>query len=308
MALELDDDLEALARRLARQTGESVRQAVRRSLAERLSRLSADGGETDILAARVPSGPAFEVRLFGHPVIFRRASNGERHEVSWRLRRSMAVLVYLALAPGHRASKDELVESLWRGEGPDAIQRNFHPTVSDARRSLATDARAEEGDIPTIAHRDGVYVLDPAIRWWIDVDVFRRLVHAAEEAEEPAIELRLLESAWRLVHAPLVRGFDADWVAGPRDELHRAWLAALRRIGELASQLGRHELALDAWRRLLMEEPFEEQAHLEVMELYGRAGRRDLVRRQYVKLQELLTELDVEPAPKTQERYLDLMR
>lgn len=316
MAFELDPDLELLARRLAETTGESVTEALRRSLTERLGRLEAVsdsvGSSHATVSADGPhSGPAFEVRLFGHPAIHRIAADGTRHEVTWRLRRSTLVVAYLALAPAHRASKSELVESLWHGEDPGAVQRNFHPTVSDARRSLSADAPKGDDAIPTIAHRDGVYVLDPSIPWWIDVEVVRQLLRLADEASrsgEPERELLHLESAWRVVRGPLVAGLEADWVEAPRDELHRAWLDSLRRIGELATSLDRPTLALDAWRRLLIEEPFEEQAHLEVMELYGRQGRRDLVRRQYVKLQELLAELDVEPAPRTQERYLELMR
>lgn len=312
LAFELDDELESLARRLARHTGESLTKALRRALTDRLGRLGADTTESDVADADAfadgpDSGPAFELRLFGHPVIHYVSADGSRREVSWRLRRSMLAVVYLALAPGRRASKEELVESLWRGEGADAVKKNFHPTVSDARRSLSAGDSSDD-DVPTIDHRDGLYVLDPAIQWWIDADVFRSLLRRARDAAEPETELAMLEAAWHLVRGPLVQGLDADWLDLPRDELHRAWLTALRRIGELATGLDRPTLALDAWRRLLIEEPFEEQAHLEVMELYGSQGRRDLVRRQYVKLQELLSELDVEPAARTQERYLELMR
>ena len=45
------------------------------------------------------------------------------------------------------------------------------------------------------------------------------------------------------------------------------------------------------------------------MELYARQGRRDLVRRQFIRLQELLVdELNVQPLEQTQERYHQLMR
>ena len=82
----------------------------------------------------------------------------------------------------------------------------------------------------------------------------------------------------------------------------------LRRLGDVASELGRETLALDAYRRLLLDEPFEERIHVELMEIYGRRGRRDLVRRQFVHLQELLKDLHAEPADQTVERYHQLMR
>lgn len=309
MAYELDSDLETLARRLAERTGESVSEAVRRALDERLARLDTPAvGDAASWAATegLSAGPGYEIRLFGHPVIRRVDTAGRAREVAWRLRRSLLLVAYLALAPERRASKEELVEYLWPDAAADAVRRNFHPTVSDARRSLAGDS-----DLPTLAHRDGVYVLDPAVPWWIDVEAFGNRVRRAKTARaagDGGGELENLQAAWSLVRASLLVDHDAEWIERPREALRRRWLEVLRRIGELAAELERPTLALDAWRRLLMEEPFEEQAHLEVMELYGHQGRRDLVRRQYVRLQELLAELEVEPAAKTQQRYLELMR
>jgi DNA-binding SARP family transcriptional activator len=44
------------------------------------------------------------------------------------------------------------------------------------------------------------------------------------------------------------------------------------------------------------------------MAIYRRQGRRDLVRRQYVRLEELLKELGVEPLEETQECFQRWMR
>ena len=92
-----------------------------------------------------------------------------------------------------------------------------------------------------------------------------------------------------------------------REVLHERYTRLLKRLGDLAAGHQHDTLALDAYRTLLLAEPYEEDAHVAVMTLYGRRRRRDLVRRQFVRLQELLKELHVEPAESTVERYHQLM-
>ncbi|MEO1366465.1 MAG: bacterial transcriptional activator domain-containing protein, partial [Acidobacteriota bacterium] len=227
--------------------------------------------------------------------------------IRWRLHRSLLAVARLALAPERRLPRDELVEALFPEQSADHVKRNFHPTLSAARRALGG------GRAGGLVQHHGIYGLDPAVTWDIDVDAFERhLATAAAEATDSAASreraLAELEAAWRLYRGPLLDGFEADWLVAPRQRQRGHYLDMLRRIGDLAGGLGRETLALDAYRRLLLDEPFEEQIHLELMGLYGRRGRRDLVRRQFVHLQELLKDLHAEPAEQTVERYHQLMR
>lgn len=59
---------------------------------------------------------------------------------------------------------------------------------------------------------------------------------------------------------------------------------------------------------MLVEDPLQERVHLAVMKLYAQQGRRDLVRRQYDRLCNLLLEeLGVAPMPPTTREYHKLM-
>lgn len=249
--------------------------------------------------------PRFELQLLGEPRVVRRLG-GERRELRWRLRRAFATVAYLALADGRRARKDELVEALWPDAGERVVRRNFHPTLSAARRTLSG------GAFDTLSYSQEVYALDPGVEWWIDTEAFTAACERGQEqraAGHGATALDSWTTAWRLYRGPLLAPLDAAWIRAPRAELQRRYLVLLRRLGELAAELGRHTLAVDVYRTLLLEEPFEEPVHRALMELYAEAGRRDLVRRQYVRLQELLLEeLSVEPSVETQERYHELMR
>ncbi|MEM7354514.1 MAG: BTAD domain-containing putative transcriptional regulator [Acidobacteriota bacterium] len=270
------------------------------------------------------SGPlGFRLKLLGQPVIQRIATDGEARELTWSLRRALQSVAYLALAPDRRATKDELIDAVWREVPEAAIRKNFHPTLSDARRTL--------GLREVFVYRQGLYTLNPGLDWWIDCEHFRGQVETGRQQLRQADELhqaddlerlgdahqvadrqRALDvwlSAWKLYHGPLLAGLEAAWIQPLREALYRDYTELLRNIGELSARLGQRTQALDAYRSLLLEEPFEERIHLAVMELYARQGRRDLVRRQFVRMQDLLlNELGVEPLLETQERYHELMR
>ncbi|MEM1205030.1 MAG: BTAD domain-containing putative transcriptional regulator, partial [Acidobacteriota bacterium] len=261
-------------------------------------------GSTAVGGLSGPSDGGFELRLLGHPAV---RSSGATVDVEWPLRRALLTVAFLALSPDHRASRDEIVHGVWPESDPEAIRRNFHPTLSHARRVL-TAARPECGD--PLPFRQGLYGLAPGLRWWVDaveVETRARAGIEAAAAGDPERAVDLLAGAWRLFRGPLLEGFDLEWIEQRRGALRRLHLDLLRNLGAAAVTVGRDPLALDAYRALLFEEPFEETAHVAVMELYARGGRRDLLRRQFLRLQDLLAELNVEPARETQERYHDLM-
>ena len=279
------------------------------------------GGETTVGLAQ-PSGPTetkrpraresaipleslhYEIQLLGDPMVWRRTENGERMPLEWTLKRAFRTFAFLALSPDRRADRDELIEAIWNDVEPERTRRNFHPTLSLLRRTLA-------GGPKTLRFRQGQYTLDSTVRWEVDVETFEALIREGESRieEEPEVSQDLWRRAWSLYRGPLLGDEEAPWARRLRDELRRRYLRLLRDLGGLATRLGNETLAIDALRSVLLEEPFEERIHLAIMELYSAQGRRDLVRRQYVRLQELLLEeLSVEPMSETQEQYHRLMR
>jgi DNA-binding SARP family transcriptional activator len=249
------------------------------------------------------------VRLLGRPEVVRLEAGGPGRDVEWRLRRALLLLAYLAAAPQHRAGKEELAEALWPEADRESLRRNFHPTLSWLRRALAPagDRRRAAG----VVARQGAYELDRGWRWEIDLLDFERLVAEGERAlatAEAGAAIAAWEEAWRLYRGPFLEGFDAAWIEPVREEAHRRYLDLLRRLGDVYADLGRLEAAVDACRSLLGRDPLQEPVHLTLMRLYARQGRRDLVRRQYDRLQSTLSEeLGVEPLLETTLEYHRLM-
>src|SRR5688572_18498678 len=73
----------------------------------------------------------------------------------WRQRRAAAIVKLLALEPGHRLHREQLLDTLWPDFDPDSAANNLRGALHHARRGLE-DAGAPGG---VFHSRDGDVVL-----------------------------------------------------------------------------------------------------------------------------------------------------
>jgi DNA-binding SARP family transcriptional activator len=264
-----------------------------------------------ISMAKPGDAPAavYTLGLFGNPVARQRDEEGER-ELDWRLRRSLQVLAFLASSPELQAGRAEVIDAVWPTEGERTIERNFHPTLSHLRRTLEGGNRDKERPAPLL-FRNGVYRLNPEVGWEIDIRDFHALAEEGRKLAdhgELAAAAEAWQRAWKLYRGPFLQGYYEAWITSRRETYQRRYLELLRDLGEVLDRLGRKEEAMDAYRAALVEDPFQERVHVEVMRLYAEQGRRDLARRQYDHLcRILLEELGTPPEPETTLKYHQLM-
>ena len=57
-------------------------------------------------------------------------------ERAWRLKKARELVKLLALAPGHRLHREQVMDVLWRDRDPAAAANNLHQAVHVARRAL----------------------------------------------------------------------------------------------------------------------------------------------------------------------------
>src|SRR5215217_4815029 len=83
---------------------------------------------------------AVRVRLFGGFRVWvgPRAIQEDR----WRLRKAKSLIKLLALSPGHRLHREQVMEILWPGLEPRAAANNLHQVLHIARRALEPAASA----------------------------------------------------------------------------------------------------------------------------------------------------------------------
>jgi DNA-binding SARP family transcriptional activator/tetratricopeptide (TPR) repeat protein len=207
-----------------------------------------------------------EVRMLGRFEVF--VDSRPVPAEAWIQRRATDLVKLLALTPGHRLSRDEVLETLWPKLPPEAAAANLHKAASYARRAL--------GDRAAIVLRRGVVELAPNAEVTTDVERFERGEVAAYEGD-------------LLPDEPY-----AEWTLGPRAALRERRLAVLRSEGR--------------WEEVLVEDPADEEAHRALMRSRAASGDRPGAARQFRGLREQLSRLGLEPSAETLALQRELTR
>ena len=151
-------------------------------------------------------------------------------EGAWRLKKARELVKLLALAPGHRLHREQVMDVLWRDREPAAAANNLHQAVHVARRALAADA---------------ILVRDEALFLVADVDV-DRLEAAAADARSAGTP-----SAYRAALAIyggelLPENRYDDWAESRRDELAELVAELEAELAELGADEAPRGLPADA--------------------------------------------------------------
>jgi DNA-binding SARP family transcriptional activator len=228
----------------------------------------------------------FRIELFGGF----RAAVGTRvvPDAEWSRRKPAAVVKLLALAPGHRLQREQIMDLLWSDLAPSAAGANLRKAVHLARRVLesAEGARliVSAGELLSLTP-DGV---------WVDVDAFRAAVARARRSGDPGAYAEAVELYG---DGLLPEDRYEDWAIERREELQLEFVEALEELASLLEARGDLEGATRAVRRLVAEQPLREEASARLIQLHALAGRRDEALAVYQRLREsLAVQLGREPS------------
>ena len=187
---------------------------------------------------------------------------------AWAQRRAADLVKLLALAPGHRMPRDEVLEMLWPQLAADAAASNLHKAASYARRAL--------GDRGAVVLRGGMVELAPAAEVATDVERFERGDDSAYGGE-------------LLPDQPY-----EQWALGPRARLRERRLAVMRSQGR--------------WEDVLREDAADEEAHRALMRRHVASGDRPAAAREFRLLRDELSRLGAEPSEETLALQRELTR
>ncbi|WP_433293708.1 BTAD domain-containing putative transcriptional regulator [Actinoplanes sp. CA-030573] len=205
----------------------------------------------------------------------------------WRLRKARTLVKLLALAPGHRMHRDELLQLLWPDRDPASAVNNLHQAMHVARRAL--------GDDDLLRLQDDIVAMGAVT---VDVTEFERLAAGARDLAG----LRATIGAYAGDLLPEDR-FE-EW-AIPRREQLRGTLCEL--LVDLAEQAGEAE-AVAAAQRALAIDPRHERAVRALIRRLAAAGRRSEALARYERLREdLLADYGTDPDPETRRLYRELL-
>ncbi len=241
-----------------------------------------------------------------------RITHHQGDEITFPNRKTLALLVYLAMEAQRPHTRESLLGLLWPELPTPSAQNNLRVAWSQLRQSLAETENPVESSPYLISTRLELG-FNPHSESSLDVIIFQDLLDACR-IHQHANRADCAECADRLSQAlELVRGeflaglslvgdcpaFD-EWLFIQRERLH---LQIINTMEELA---GYHERAENLGtakkyvQRLLELEPLHEPAHRQLMRLLARAGQRSAALAQYETCRRLLAdELGVTLSPET---------
>jgi LuxR family maltose regulon positive regulatory protein len=227
---------------------------------------------------------------------------------AWTTKRARDILCFIASRRHRRASKDTIIDTFWGESDFEAVEKNFHPTVSHIRKALNSNQPLKQN---FLLYRDGDYQLNSEFSYSIDTEEFDRLVAEGETARRARDFDRcisLYESAIALYRGEFMQGSYDDWVEEQRSFYRDQHLRLLEALAAVAQKAEDWTRSLHLAQQILRDDPFREDVHCMIMRAHAGQGNRHAVKEQYEILRKLLKkELGVEPAAETQRIYKELV-
>ena len=172
---------------------------------------------------------------------FRVAIGGDEFAADvWPGRRAAELVQLLALADGHRLTRDQVVEALWPHLEVEAGAANLRKAAHYARQALASPE--------AVVLRGGQVVLFPSRPVETDAGQFEAQSRAALAGGD-ATACAAAASAYTGDLLP--EALYEEWTQAPRERLRSRYVELLRRSGQ--------------WERLVEVEPTDEPAYRELM-------------------------------------------
>jgi DNA-binding SARP family transcriptional activator len=246
---------------------------------------------------RLPTTP-LRVNTLGSLEVWRGSRQIELH--SLRQRRAGELLVLLILNPNHCLTIEQVIESLW----PDRPLSTARPLVHQATSTLR---RALEPDLPYRFPSSYFRVEEEMIQllgsWldeldqWVDFAAFETAIRRGDW--EKALSLYRGEFFPETIYA--------DWSAFPRQRFNELYQRALLGAAQQRFEAGHFQETVEACKKLLAIEPWQEQAVLLGMRAFIKMNDSAGARRLYRTLEKSLSaELGILPGAELRRLYKNL--
>ncbi|MBV7338214.1 hypothetical protein KFU94_60315 [Chloroflexi bacterium TSY] len=236
------------------------------------------------------------------------ATVGEEQIPISRTKKIEALLAYLVVERDHAHRRENLMGLLFPEMADDAASTNLRQTLTRLRRAVKDSAATPA--FLTITRETVQF--NAQSDHWCDLLAFESLRsgctdHGPRQNNACSFCMAKAQEAVALYRGPFLIDFflaDSaafeDWAAAHRARFQQDVLAMLDALTRFHSRRGEYAQAIAYGQRQLEIEPWQEEAHAEMMRLLARVGRRTEALAQYKRCEEALRiELDVDPSPST---------
>jgi len=214
---------------------------------------------------------------------------GDEKVVNFVSRKSLALVIYLALNPGNR-SRDELADLLWSDRSQERATGNLRVVLSDVRKKIGDYLFI---DRHSVSIRTGEDI-------WVDVN------QLLEAIENNNLDLAVSLYKGDFLDSFYLRGASRfeNWQVIEREKIRLELVDGLSEAVHLSLKAAKSKEAIKYLVHLTTLEPLLESAHRQLMQVYFENGEMSLALRQFeICKQALHEELSVTPAEETMNLY-----
>ena len=198
-----------------------------------------------------------------------------------------ALLALLAAEPSRTHAREELAELLWPERPAGNALANLRHALGNLRRTIGDRAGALTRFIVTST----TLRLNPAGDVWVDLGQFDALI------DGPVPSVQAWHQAVTLCRGPFLQSFALDdspgfdeWMAVLRERIDRRVVHALAHLVGHAVHQGDFAQAAEWTRRQVAQQPWNEDAHRQLILLLAADGQRATALRQFAVCTRLLAE------------------
>jgi len=219
------------------------------------------------------------LRMLGGPSL---CANGSTLTGQATQRHRLALLALLASSRSRPQSRDKLVAWLWPERDGEHARNLLNQGVHALRRAI--------GEAGIISVQNELRLDPTAVA--CDVVAFEDAIAAGELEQAIGLYAGPFLDGFHLPGAP---GFE-QWADGERDRLRRLYTRSLESLAQAAEDRGEWPSAVERWRGLVSEEPYDARVTLRLMRALEGAGDRAGALRQ-ARLHTLLLEQEFGAGP-----------
>ncbi|MFI6848078.1 BTAD domain-containing putative transcriptional regulator [Kitasatospora sp. NPDC050467] len=197
---------------------------------------------------------------------------------AWRLRKPRNLVKLLALAPGHRLHRSQVLAALWPEVRPEAGAGLLRTAVHEARHTLDPDPDPAAGR-RYLESGESLALHGGPLR--VDVQEFEQAaLHARRSRDPDAYERAVARYGGDLLPEDRYE----EWAVEREQALHAEYLALLVELGALREARADLDGAAAVLRRAVAADPLHEEASPALMRVYALAGRRHEALHEYDRL------------------------
>ena len=227
--------------------------------------------------------------------------------VRWNSLKARTVFQYLVVQIGRPVRREALMELMWPDHSVGSARNNLNAALYSLRNTL--DQQGSR--VPYILYKDGCYLPNPELMWWIDRTEFLSTLQHAEAARRVGQAGQAASGYLRAVglyRGPLFEDDrDGDWYLPEQRRLKELYLQAVECLAEIHLEQRDLAAAVQFGQLALTADQCCEPAHRLLMRCYALQNQQQLVSRQYRLCSDALQdELGVSPGADTIQLFRSL--